>query len=107
MRNEIERKNKGQACFIDLQKAFDTFDHEILKIKLGKYGFRGTFLEIFRKYLSERYQIVCKNGNHSNKLCVKTGVPQGNVQGHFLFLINIIDIIIEKDEGQPNSNVCR
>ena len=42
MRNEIEAKNKGQACFIDLQKAFDTLDREILMIKLEKYGFRGT-----------------------------------------------------------------
>ena len=46
MRNEIERKNKGQACFIDLQKAFDTLDYEILMIKLEKYGFRVTISEI-------------------------------------------------------------
>ena len=40
MRNGIEAKNIGQACFIDLQKAFDTLDYEILMIKLVKYGFR-------------------------------------------------------------------
>ena len=58
-------------------------------IKLEKYGFRGTILEILRKYLSDLYQFVCKNGNHSEKLCVKTAVPQGSVLGPFLFLLYI------------------
>ena len=43
MRNDIEGKNKGQACFIDLQKAFDILDHEILMIKLEKWLQRNNF----------------------------------------------------------------
>ena len=68
MRNEIEKKIRGQACFIDFQKAFETLDHEFLKIKLEKYGFGGTILEILREYLSDRYQLVCENCNQFNKL---------------------------------------
>ena len=66
MRNEIGAKNKRQACFIDLQKAFDTLDHEIREILLQRNNFR-TILEILRKYLSDRCQCVCENGNHSKK----------------------------------------
>ena len=92
MRNEIKGKNKGQACFIDLQNAFDTLDHEIIMIKLKKYGFRGTISEILRKYVSDRYQFVCENGNHSKKLCVETSVTQGSVLCPFLFLLYINDL---------------
>ena len=46
IRFEIDRKNIGQFCFIDLEKAFDTLDHNILMNKIGKYGFGGPISQI-------------------------------------------------------------
>ena len=85
MKYEIEGNEKGQACSIDLQKAFDTLDHEIQMIKLEKHGFRRTILEISD-------QFVCENGNLSIKLYVKTGVPHGYLLRTFLFLFYFNDL---------------
>ena len=47
--------------FIDLKKAFDTIDHEILLSKLELYGFKGVSLNLFRDYLSNRTQVTVIN----------------------------------------------
>ena len=44
-----------QGSDLDLKKAFDTVDHNILISKLSAYGIRGTSIEWFKSYLSERY----------------------------------------------------
>ena len=49
VRTEIDKKAQGQACFIDLQKAFDTLDHHILLKKLEDYGFRGKNFRNFER----------------------------------------------------------
>ena len=67
IRTEIDRKSLGQACFIDLQKAFDTLDHNILLQKMEKYGYRGPIHDVMKSYLSERWQYEDINGKETSK----------------------------------------
>ena len=78
--------------FIDLKKAFDTVDHDILCKKLEIYGVQQRELCWFRSYLSNRKQFCRVNGVASDIEDVEVSVPQGSCLGPLLFLIYINDI---------------
>ena len=77
---------------MDLSKAFDTVNHEILLHKLENYGVRGTVLERFKNDVLNRKQTINYKSVESDVSIITCGVPQGLVRGPLFFFIFVNDI---------------
>ena len=87
------------ACvLLDLSKAFDTIDHEILLHKLELYGIRGQTLSWFESYLSDcKLRVKCRTVSDpretmSDEHVVHHGTPQGSCLGPLIFLLFVNDL---------------
>ena len=85
----LEDREVILAVFLDLAKAFDCVNHDLLADILFSCGIRGLPLLWLKSYLSDRTQQVCVSDDLSESLSLKCGVPQGSILGPVLFLIYV------------------
>ena len=88
----MDKGKYAAMVLIDLKKAFDTVDHEILLRKLTKYGIIGLENTWFASDLEKRMQFCRVNGVSANLDNINCGVPQGSSLGSLLLLIHINDL---------------
>lgn len=87
----LDNRISTVALFVDLSKAFDTINHNILERKLYIYGIRGVALSWIKSYLTNRKQYVRLEGKDSKFNNINMGVPQGSILGPLLFILYIND----------------
>ena len=92
IQTQLDDGKYSAGVFVDLKKAFDTVDHNIILKKLDYYGVRGIANEWFASYLKNRKQFVSISGHISSTQVIQADVSQGSILGPLLFLLHMNDL---------------
>ena len=98
----LDTKHKASALLMDLSKAFDSLNHDLMIAELNAYGFSRSALKFTLSYITQRKQRVKIDGSFSEWKTTSVCVPQGSVLGSLLFNIYINDMFM----FISNSHIC-
>ena len=103
LKNYRDNHGNSAAVLMNLSKAFDTINHDLLFAKLNAYGVGKNALKLIMNYVLNRHQFTKINGEYNSWEELLTGVLQGSVLGPLLFNIYLKDLLYAAE----NTEICK